>query len=270
MKILCCVNADIVSSVALNHLLPALLPHEVRVAYTMRVGAVNTNEPALRRELRAAEQLFALDVLFPLVERANLEPVGRFLTFAELQRHHGIPVVALPSPNTADGLSAIRAFAPDLIVSIRYGAIFKTDAIAVPRLGILNLHSGLLPSYRGVLATFRALMAGEREIGCTLHYIADGTIDTGPIVGTSPMVADPSRSLLSNVLALYPPGIAMMADAISRVASGEALATRVQSGGSYYTYPTADEWDEFQRRGFRVADPGDVHAVALRFMPPRG
>ena len=268
MRILCCLNADVVSSVALNQLLPALAPHDVGVALTTRIGSPQADEPAARRELRAAEQLFALAALVPLVERAQLPPGNRYLTFREIEQHHDIPVVSLSSPNTGDGLAALRTFAPDLIVSIRYGAIFKSAAIAVPPLGILNLHAGLLPAYRGVIATFRALMAGEREIGCTLHYITDGTIDTGPVIGTSPIAVDTTRSLFWNVVALYPAAIAMMSDAIARVARGESLPARTQSGGAYYTYPRADEWDEFLRRGWRVADPSDLREITLRYMPP--
>jgi len=267
MKILCCLNADAVSSVALNMLLPTLAPHDVQVALTTRVGRAQSDEPEPRQELRAAEQSFALDVLFPLVERAGFAHENRYLTFNEIEQHRGMPMLSLPDPNSADGLATIRAFAPDLIVSIRYGAIFKSAAIALPALGILNLHAGLLPSYRGVIATFRALMAGEREIGCTLHYINDGTIDTGAIIGTAPVPVDPTRSLLWHVLSLYPTGMAMMADAVTRVAGGETLTTHPQTGGAYYTYPRADEWAEFLRRGWRVADPSDLRALSLRYMP---
>ena len=271
MKILCCLNADAVSSVALNLLLPALASHDVHVALTTRVGAaVKSDDPAPRRQLRVAEQLFAVEVLFPLVERAQLPREGRYLTFREIEQHLGIPVRALPSPNDESGLATIRGIAPDLIVSIRYGAIFKAAAIAVPPLGILNLHAGLLPAYRGVIATFRALCAGEREIGCTLHYITDGTIDTGPVVGTAPVPVDRTRSLLAHVLSLYPSGIAMVAEALEQLSRGESLATHVQTGGTYYTYPRADEWAEFLRQGWRVADPSDLQKLALRFMPHAG
>src|SRR5215207_675434 len=142
MKILCCLNADAVSSVALNMLLPTLDPHDVQVAVTTRVGRPQSDEPEPRKELRVAEQSFALDVLFPLVERAALAPANRYLTFREIEQHRGMPMHSLPDPNSADGLAVIRAFAPDLIVSIRYGAIFKSASIAIAPLGILNLHAG--------------------------------------------------------------------------------------------------------------------------------
>jgi len=269
MKILVCLNADVVSNVALNLLLPVLSRHEVRVGLSTRIGAVHeASEPHPRRELRAAEQQLPIDVIFPLIERAGLPDEWRYLTFGEVERHRRIRVSPLPNPNVGEGLRFIEAFAPDLILSIRYGAIFKAAAIAIPRLGVLNLHSGLLPAYRGVLASFRALTAGEREIGCTLHYIADGTIDTGPIVGQARVAVDARRSMFAQVLSLYPPGAALMAAAVERLDTGERLETHVQSGGTYYSYPSAEEWDEFLRRGWRVSDASDFRELYAKYLPP--
>jgi methionyl-tRNA formyltransferase len=80
--------------------------------------------------------------------------------------------------------------------SIRFGQIFKPPVIAIPRWGILHLHSGLLPGYRGVLAIFWAMLKRELRSGCTLHYVADATIDTGPILGTHSVPADGQSSLV--------------------------------------------------------------------------
>ena len=269
MKILCCLNADVVSNVALNLLLPALAGHEVTVGLSSRVGAApDPSEPQARRDLRAAEQLLPLEVIFPLIERAALSDDGRYLTFAEIERHRGISVSPLLNPNRDAGLAFVEAIAPDLILSIRYGAIFKAAAIAVPRLGILNLHAGLLPAYRGVLASFRALMAGEREIGCTLHYVTDGTIDTGPVIAQARVNVDPQRSMFANVLSLYPSGVALMAQAVNQLDAAEKIETHVQSGGTYYSYPTVDEWNEFLRRGWRVADAADFHELYAKYLRP--
>ena len=217
-----------------------------------------------------AEQLFAHDVFFPLVERATFADDGRYLTFREMERHRGTVVTPLANPNSGEGLAFVQRFMPDLIVSIRYGSIFKSPAIAVPRLGILNLHAGLLPAYRGVIATFRAMMADEHEIGCTLHYITDGTIDTGPVVGQARVAVDRPRSLFGNVVSLYPSGIALVVDALGRLSAGERLTTADQHGGTYYSYPRADEWNEFLRRGWRVVDPSDLHDLTLRYLPRTG
>ena len=269
MKILCCLNADVVSNVALNLLLPTFARHDVCVGLSTRIGGVSqeSTEPQARRELRVAEQRFANDVMFPLIERAAYPDDGRYLTFDEIDRHRAIQVRSLPDPNTGSGLTFVQTFAPDVVVSIRYGAIFKGAAIAVPKLGILNLHAGLLPEYRGVIASFRALMADEREIGCTLHYITDATIDTGPVVARARVPVVRERSLFWHVLSLYPPGIALLVDALGRLAAAETLDAHTQSGGTYFSYPRADEWEEFLRRGWRVADPEDLRELFSRYLP---
>jgi methionyl-tRNA formyltransferase len=275
VRILCCVNRDLPSSIALNLLLPALGSHNVQVALTERVGGARSevDEPSARRELRLAEQVLPNDTLFPLVERADFPDDGvRYLTFRELERHRGIPVVPLPNPNSAEGLAAVRAFAPDLLLTIRYGAILKPVVITLPPLGVLNLHSGILPTYRGVLATFRALLHGDAEVGCTLHYITDATIDTGDIVGQTRLAVRRDRSLFWHVLALYPDGAALIAAALTQLAAGVQLEAAAQpaTGGAYYTYPTGEEWALFARRGWQVAHIADVNEALRHYLPGGG
>lgn len=268
MRVLVCLNADLFSALAVNRLLPALAGHAVSIALTQRVGSAAPvpDEPPQRHELRLAEQRIPLDLLFPLVERAGLPDDGtRCLTFRELTTRRGIPITLLSNPNNADGLSWVRTLAPDLVISIRYGAIFKSDFLAIPRLGVLNLHSGLLPAYRGVLATFRALAHGDSEIGCTVHTIPDGTIDTGPIVTTTRTPVDRARSLFWHIAQLYGPGVDALGSAAQRVLHGEALATSQQPGGSYYTYPTREEWDRFTADGWKAVTMEDAAEVWGRF-----
>jgi methionyl-tRNA formyltransferase len=268
MRILCCLNRDLASNLALNLLLPTLARHTVRVGLTEQVGRIPADEPRQRRELRIAEQTFPNRALFPLVERAALADSGRHLTFAEIHQLRGIPVDSLSDPNCAAGLEFVQTFAPDLIVTIRYGAILKAPVIAVPKQGVLNLHSGILPDYRGILATFRAMLNQGAEIGCTLHYIRDAGIDTGDIVGIRSLPVQREQSLLRNILSLYPAGIEMLCTALQTLEHGGELPCSVQQrgDGNYYSWPTAQEWDEFTRRGLRVADPSDLEEVALSYM----
>jgi methionyl-tRNA formyltransferase len=273
MRILFLCNRDLPSNFALNLLLPVFANHHVRICLTERVGGIDQTEATERRELRAAEQTFPNEVLFPLIERAGFKDDGvRHLTFGEIERFRSIPVSVLSNPNSLTGLAHIRAYAPDLVVSIRYGAILKSDFLAIPRLGVLNLHSGLLPAYRGALATFRALMHGDAEIGCTLHRISDGTIDTGEIVATGRLRVTPERSLLGNVLALYPIGCALVAQAIEQIERGIAIpATKQPEGeGNYYTYPTADDWSQFTGRGMRVSLAAEMLDVYRSYFPTAG
>ena len=269
MRILCCLTRDLASSLALNALLPKLARHTVRVGLAEQVGHTPVDEPPQRRELRIAEQAWPNLALFPMVERAGQADTGeRNLTFAEMQRLRGIPVDRLVDPNKDAGLALVKSFAPDLILSVRYGGIFKPASISIPPLGVLNLHSGLLPAYRGILPTFRAMMNEDAEIGCTLHYVRDGSIDTGDIVAIHRRPLQRERSLLKNVLQHYPAGVEMICSALERLEQGGEVPSAVQTHGAaaYYTYPTAQEWNEFTRRGWRVADPSDLHEVTLSYL----
>src|SRR5262245_40636530 len=130
MRILCCLNRDLASNLALNLLLPALAGHTVRVGLTEQVGRTPADEPGQRRELRIAEQTLPKLALFPLVERAALNDTGqRYLTFTEIERLRGIPVAPLSDPNGGTGLESVKSFAPDLILTIHYGAILKAAVI---------------------------------------------------------------------------------------------------------------------------------------------
>ena len=171
----------------------------------------------------------------------------------------------LPQPNSESGRDALRALAPDLIVSIRYRRILKSDAIAIPRLGVLNLHSGVLPDYKGVMATFWAMLNNEAEIGATLHRIVDSGIDTGPVIGICRISANYTSSYLANVLRLYGPGCHLVARALEQLENGrEPEAWPQDAGGRYFSTPEAADIRAFGDRGLVLANGGELAELELR------
>lgn len=62
---------------------------------------------------------------------------------------------------------------------------------------ILNIHPSLLPAYPGLESWKQALDAGEKEAGCTVHFVDDG-MDTGPIIlqESMPVLADDTAETL--------------------------------------------------------------------------
>ncbi len=66
-------------------------------------------------------------------------------------------------------------------VAIQGGVgILKEEALAAPRIGILNVHPGRLPDYRGNSCPEWALLNGDPVCG-TAHFVDEG-IDTGPVI----------------------------------------------------------------------------------------
>ena len=141
---------------------------------------------------------------------------------------------------------------PDLIISIRFGQIFHEPIISLPKFGIINLHSGILPHYRGIMATFWAMLDNQKQqnknqIGCTLHQINDRSIDTGDIINIHKINSDPSLPFLHNVLRLYRSGANMIADYITNLEMKKKPTAKVQNknDGQYFGYPDDMEVRKF-------------------------
>lgn len=168
----------------------------------------------------------------------------------------------LARPNTVAGLGLLESLEPDLIISIRYRRILRSEVIAIPRLGVLNLHSGVLPDYKGVMATFWAMLHNEEMIGSTLHRIVDSGIDTGPVIGIHKVPADYGASYLANVLRLYGPGCEMMAEALQALEKGrEPESTAQPPGGMYFSTPTTADIKRFSARGLELSNGRELAEI---------
>lgn len=77
--------------------------------------------------------------------------------------------------------TTIEALRPDIAIVVAYGAIIPATLLAIPRLGCLNLHPSLLPTYRGPTPIQTAILNGETKTGVTLMVLDTG-VDTGPII----------------------------------------------------------------------------------------
>ena len=176
-----------------------------------------------------------------------------------------IDAVTLPQPNSSAARRRLESLEPDLVVSVRYRRILRSEVIVIPRLGVLNLHSGVLPDYKGVMATFWAMLHNEAQIGATLHRIVDGGIDTGPVIGTRRIAADYDATYLANVLRLYGPGCDMVVEAIHALEAGRNLkVTAQQPGGRYFSTPRRADIESFHKRGLALANGREIAEIEPR------
>ena len=75
-----------------------------------------------------------------------------------------------------------EAWRTDLIVLAGYMRVIKNpSAFHCP---IINVHPSLLPKYKGLHAVEQAMDAGEKETGCTVHYVNED-LDGGEIIDQS-------------------------------------------------------------------------------------
>ena len=96
---------------------------------------------------------------------------------------HGIPVLQFERIRSEEGLSALTAFAPDLMVTAAFGQILSAYNLAVPKYGCINVHGSLLPKYRGAAPIQWAVIQGETTTGVTTMF-TDVGLDTGDILLT--------------------------------------------------------------------------------------
>jgi folate-dependent phosphoribosylglycinamide formyltransferase PurN len=104
----------------------------------------------------------------------------------------GIPVLTVDSFDSVEALDAIKRVQPDLFV-FAGGAILRAPLLAIPRLGTLNAHMGVLPFYRGMNVAEWACFHGD-IVGCSVHLIDPG-IDTGDILCVRPVSTVGARSV---------------------------------------------------------------------------
>ena len=262
MRIVFLVNRDIESNYILNLLLPELHRHTVGIFLSERVGTSSVVRAQMLGQLAFIEQDLFRELVFPLIERIS-PGNGRYAGFDELSRRFGIPLQVLLTLKDPAALQQLLDTRADLFISIRFGLILDARVLGIPPRGILNLHSGLLPQYRGVLATFRALLNGDDEIGCTLHWIDSPSIDKGDVIDRArrPVVKD--RSLFWHVLSLYPLGADLIMSAIRRLESGESVVGEPQdeTAGAYYSFPSEDDLKRFTAQGWRLFDRGDIWEI---------
>ena len=195
--------------------------------FSTGVGSGGGREPRFVR-LGLVEQTLFNDLLFPLVERCNIR--GARLTFRQLADRYAMGDPPLLDVNSPDGIAALSRLQPNLMVCIRYGQILRGNVLNLPDLGILNLHSGLLPQYRGAVASFWSLLHHADDLGMTLHWIDSEAIDAGPIIATTRQPLDSGQSYFSQTLSLYREGVAALINTIATIASGDTPAV-VPAGG---------------------------------------
>ncbi|MEL0315204.1 MAG: formyltransferase family protein [Halieaceae bacterium] len=264
MRLTILYNRDIHSNEALNHLLPSLATHDITLLYSCRVGANNQRDSRLN-SLAFFEQGFFTNYLFAMVDKASR--IGERLTFKALAGRYGATDAPVENINSTDGIALLESSAPDLILSIRFGQILKDAAISVSRLGVINLHSGLLPNYRGVMATFRAMQASDSEIGLTVHWIDSPAIDQGGIIETLTIPTDTTASYLANVHQLYAPGAKLLTNCVDRLNQGESLPTQAVVGEeAYFSFPNTADLNDFESQGHRLFDDADVQNIGSLFL----
>ena len=95
---------------------------------------------------------------------------------------HHLPVTAATKPAQEAKLSAlVEEHGVDLVVLARYMQVLSDDLARKLEGRAINIHHGLLPSFKGAKPYHQAHARGVKLIGATAHYVT-GVLDEGPII----------------------------------------------------------------------------------------
>jgi methionyl-tRNA formyltransferase len=111
-------------------------------------------------------------------------------SFDEIAADLGARLIETVDVNAPDTIAAIREADPDLIFVVGWSQLVMDEFIGLPRHGVFGMHPTLLPRHRGRAAIPWAILSGLAKTGVTLFQIADGTADSGPIVGQAEVPID--------------------------------------------------------------------------------
>jgi methionyl-tRNA formyltransferase len=114
----------------------------------------------------------------------------------------GVPVLQPERPMGDLFIAALRRLEPDLGVVVAYGHILRPEVLALPRLGLVNVHASLLPKLRGAAPIQWAIANGDAETGVSIMRM-DAGMDSGPVYlrVPTPVAADDTGGLLTARLA---------------------------------------------------------------------
>ena len=82
---------------------------------------------------------------------------------------------------SVEGYDDIKTFKPDILITASFGQILKQNILDLAPLGVINVHSSLLPKYRGSAPINWAIIEGEKETGITIMKTNIG-LDTGDMI----------------------------------------------------------------------------------------
>lgn len=174
-------------------------------------------------------------------------------TLADLAASCGARLVEAPNINSAETLSEVAAYRPDVVVVMNFDQILATPFIALPRLGVINIHPSLLPSLRGPCPVIWALAQKRPFSGATIHVIEDGTIDAGRVLAQVEVPLRRGLSVAEVNTSLFLAGAVALPKTIKEFAADSCRGRAQDLGeGQYLGFPTAADMASSRRAGLRL------------------
>ena len=127
----------------------------------------------------------------------------------------------------------VRALSVDLGVVAAYGRILSGSLLALPALGMINVHASLLPRWRGAAPVHRAVIVGDAETGVTIMQVVEA-LDAGPMLARLPTHIGPDETSEALERRLAELGAGLLIETVNALGRGPVTATTQDEGAVTY------------------------------------
>jgi len=152
----------------------------------------------------------------------------------------GLPVFQ-PEKLTPEVQAQLASLRAEVGLVMAYGHILRDEFIATPRLGMLNLHTSVLPRFRGASPIQSATASGEPETGVTLMRIVR-KLDAGPVAAVERVRIESLDTAIEVEAKLAAASVSLVAGVLPRLAEGRVdFVPQDETAATYCRKLTKDD-----------------------------
>ncbi len=154
--------------------------------------------------------------------------------------------------NTPETINFLRSNSLDLLINARSRCFFRDEVLALPRLGCINIHHGLLPFQRGVMCDFWAHLHGK-PFGFTIHQMTK-KIDDGPIIRVEE-VQLPQKSYTNSIFEGSKLEARVLAEVLDEIDKNQAITGKPNlktTDTKYWKNPKLMDFYRLRLKGIKV------------------
>ena len=169
----------------------------------------------------------------------------------DMGHEYHVPIIKAKNVNKGKPFNTIKAWKPDLVISIYFNQLIRKKIINLPAQGVINIHPALLPRNRGLFPYFWVLANGDAETGVTIHWV-DAKFDTGHILVQEQFPVDHDDSVISLARKSADIGAELLLKAVKLIESGNPPRMPQDSKqATYFSWPTPIDVHRFRKHGKR-------------------
>lgn len=157
--------------------------------------------------------------------------------FKEIASQHTIPFYHTNNINQKKYHDILKRSNIDLGVAMLWLYTISQPIIDTAKIGFVNCHSGMLPSYRGNACTNWALLNGEKEVGFTTHFMKGGELDNGPVLLQEKVPVNENATIRELVNSFDEIGARLTLETVARIRAGNYVPIIQQNTEASYCYP---------------------------------